>query len=903
MKKKIITSIAYILIVSMLVSIAVWAEGEPSAAVAATNNEKLNNACFRLLSLDAVDGAMLNNGEVEVTRGEFAHLVLKLLSYDPSFISDEEESKFSDVSKDHGYKKDIVLATELNLINGYPDNTFKPNEFIMYEDIATILVKALGYMEIAQSNGGYPSGYLAVAARISLLTGTVVKYGEPITYNDIFLIFDNALDVEIITRVIGSNEHLVKDGQTLYDVKMDTLNLNYGKGRLNGNHVTSLSDVAGNIGEDQVLIGDQRYYVGSTNASELLGYDVEYYAQQSADSDIATLKNIRVSRRSSSVVIKADQLVSVTSSEIEYDDDQTIDLENHINVIYNKKFAENFSPEKLVIRNGELEVVDADDDGAYETIFVHEYQLLAVESVNVDRQRIYFKDQGLNDSKYLEYVTDKNHDIEIYDDSGNEFLFEDIKTDDVLEIYSSMDNRTVRIYVIKNTVSGQISAMRTEGNKNYVTINDAEYAVNPDDVDLDEKIVLGASGTFYVSSDNVIVKYAENAEETELLDKIAVVQQMDVAKGLDAAVSLRLVNAGTYKTTEEDTDEDGILDTRYLEISNSGVATYACADEIVLNGNRIKKAELGTYLTFGSYPKDNSVIRYRLNAENKIRKIDIAQPYGNRSANKTLNIRAKLFGGSTNSFIMDESTRIISVPPQLSDGYEEGLFLTASKLADQETFEVLAFDVDADTKIAQAVIIVTPESLGTSTINSRTKVSVISYLTRALNEDQIVYKISGFTGVSNYSEFTTDSITSDFDDLQIGDLILYSQDYKGRINNIEVVKKFDDLKEYYNLNADTRVEVYGKVVSVRTNYVPDAATDLQNLITVDVSNSDVPDETRVLFSAISVPPIYVYDSQRDRIYVGDVTDIQPSDYVGDENASEIFAYSSGGAVKVIFVID
>ena len=47
----------------------------------------------------------------------------------------------------------------------------------------------------------------------------------------------------------------------------------------------------------------------------------------------------------------------------------------------------------------------------------------------------------------------------------------------------------------------------------------------------------------------------------------------------------------------------------------------------------------------------------------------------------------------------------------------------------------------------------------------------------------------------------------------------------------------------------------------------------------------------------------VYDSQRDRIYVGDVTDIQPSDYVGDENASEIFAYSSGGAVKVIFVID
>ena len=900
MFKKLLNSIAYITLVSLILNIGAFAMEEQSDA---ENNTKLNNACFRLLSLDAVDGAMLNNGEVEVTRGEFAHLVLKLLSYDSSFISDDKESKFIDVSNDHGYKKDIILASELNLINGYPDNTFKPNEFIMYEDIATILVKALGYVEMAQSNGGYPSGYLAVAAQINLLTGTVVKYGEPITYNDIFLIFDNALEAEIITRTIGSETYLVKDGQTLYDVKMDMLNLTYGKGRLNGNNITSIYGSVSNIADGQVLIGDQRFYTGSTDASDMLGYDVEYYAEQSSDGDIETLKNIRISRQSSSITIKADQILSVTSNKIEYDDKQNISLANNLNVIYNMKFEDNFAIEDLLIENGSLEAIDADNDGEYETIFVREYQLLTVESVNVDRQRIYFKDQGLNNSKYLEFTTAKDYDIEIYDDSNNEFLFEDIKADDVIEVYSSLDNKIVRIYVIKNTVTGKINSMRTEGNKTYVVINDIEYAVNPEDVDLDADITLGAAGVFYVNPDNIIVKYTENAEETNLMEKIALIQQIDIADGLGSEVSLRLVNAGTYKTTEEDTNEDGILDTRYLEINNSSVETYKCADEIILNNNKINSSELRTYLNFGSYPKNDPVIRYRLNSNNQISKIDIAQPYGNEPANKTLNIRARLFGGSTNSFIMDDDTKIISVPPELKDGYEEGLFLTASKLEDQETFEVLALDVDIDTKIAKAVVIVTPESLGTSTINSRTKVSIISDISRSLNEDQIVYKISGYTGAESYSEFATDSITSEFDDLQAGDLILYSQDYKGRINNIEIVKKFDDLKEYYNLNSDTRVEVYGKVVSVRTNYVPDAATDLQNLVTVDVSNTDTPYETRVLFSAISLPPIYVYDSQKDKIYAGDITDIQPSNYVGDENASEIFAYSTGGTVKVIFVID
>lgn len=898
MLKKLLNSVACVIIISLILNLGVFAIGEQSGT---NDNTKLNNACFRLLSLDAVDEAMLGNGDAEVTRGGVAHLILKLLGYDSSFISDDAVSRYIDVSNDCAYKKDIILATELNLVNGYPDNTFQPDEFIKHEDIVTILVKALGYVDMAQNSGGYVLGYLSIAAQIGLLNGIVMKDGEAVTYNDLFLIFNNALDAEIVTKTFGSEGYLVKNGQTLFDVKIDALHLSYGKGRVNKNHVTSLYADGKKTSEDQVMIGEQYFYVGNTNASDMLAYDVEYYAEEDLGSDIATLKNIRINAKTSSVIIKAEQIDSVTSARITYDKKEKLDLENQLNVIYNMKLAENFEPKDLMIKNGTLEIVDTDNNGAYETIFIREYQLLTIDSVNVERGIINFKNQTLNGRKSLQSTLDKDYDIKVYDDSKNELSFADIQEDDVIEVYSSTDGKIIRIYVIKNTVTGKIESKSTENNKTYVTIEGAEYEVNLDDTELAEQIDLGVAGAFYVNSDNIIVKYAE---ETELQKKIALVQQIDTAGGLGGAVGLRLVNVGAGKTKEEDTDDDGILDTRYLEISNSGIEVYECADRVLLNNNRINKSELGSYIKVDTrYPKNNSVIQYELNSENKINRIDIVQPYGDGAAIKKLNVRAKLFGGSSNSFIMDNSTKIISVPPELTNGYEEELFLTVSKLADASDFEVVGLDVDADTKIAKAVVIVTPASAGASTINSRTKVSVIGGISRCLVEDQDVYKLSGFNGAGSYLSYTTDTVRGTYSNLSVGDLILYSQDYKSRINNIELVKAFKDLNEYYYVNKDNRVETYGKAVSVRTNYVPDSATDLQNLITLDVSNSGTPYEVKVLSSAINKPPIYVYDGQSDKIYAGSVTDIQTSESVGTGEASDVFVLSQSGTVKVILVID
>lgn len=901
MLRKIRKGLACMMVLSFLFNFGVFASDGQN--MAENDNENLDNACFRLLALDVIDESMIVKGENQITRGEFTHLILRLLDYDSSTVADSGESGFIDVANEYEYKKDIYLSKELNLVTGYSDGTFKPNALIKYEEVMSVLVKALGYMEIAQSSGGYPTGYLAVGAQINLLDNTVVKFGDSITYNDVFLIFDNALEVEILTKEIGSDGNLIKDGSTLLDIKMDAQNLIYGSGRLNKNNVTSLYSDDTNFSEDKVMIGEQYFYVGNTNAAEMLAYEVEYYAQQEQSNDIATLKSIKISRKSESMLLKADQIVSVTPSKITYDDKRTLNLGNELNIIYNAKLADHFTAENLMIKNGTLEAVDADGDGDYETIFVREYKIITVESVNVERERIYFKDQMLNGSKYLEYITDDDYDIKVYDASKEEISFGDIKADDVIEVYASPDGKIVRIYVIQNTVTGKIEEILVENHKTYVTIGETEYEINPDDIELDEKLILGTAGVFYVNSDNIIVKYTEDLEETNLQNKLALVQQVAVTGGIDAQVHLRLVNAGTGKTLEEDTDDDEILDTRYLEIKNSDVVIYECADNIMFNNNKIERAELPTYLKIDErYPKNNPVITYELNAENKINKIDVAQPYGGRPENKTLNIRAKLFGGSSNSFIMDSTTRFISVPPELTSGYEEELFLGVSKLEDGNDFEVMPLDVDADTKIAKAVVVVTPASVGASTINSRTKVSVISAVSQVLDDDQVVYKLSGFTGASSYSEFTTDDISNTFDDLETGDLILYSQDYRNRINNIEIVKKFKDLNEYYYSNKD-EIEAYGKVVGVHANYVSDSATDLQNLITVDVSNSDTPHEVRMLFSATTVPPIYVYDSFYDEVYAGSITDIQSADYVGRENASEVFVLSSGGAVKAILVID
>ena len=65
---------------------------------------------------------------------------------------------FADVPEDDPYLNFVKLAVNMNIMtaeNGY----FMPDDDIEYSHLLKVIVCVLGYGELAESLGGYPSGY------------------------------------------------------------------------------------------------------------------------------------------------------------------------------------------------------------------------------------------------------------------------------------------------------------------------------------------------------------------------------------------------------------------------------------------------------------------------------------------------------------------------------------------------------------------------------------------------------------------------------------------------------------------------------------------------------------------------------------------------------------------------
>ncbi len=96
--------------------------------------------CIRTLVLKGVINGYPNHEfrpNIGITRAEFAKVIILAVGEQPSTT----ETAFSDVD-DNWAKGFIQRASELGIITGYPDGTFKPEQLITRQEIAVMIVKA-----------------------------------------------------------------------------------------------------------------------------------------------------------------------------------------------------------------------------------------------------------------------------------------------------------------------------------------------------------------------------------------------------------------------------------------------------------------------------------------------------------------------------------------------------------------------------------------------------------------------------------------------------------------------------------------------------------------------------------------------------------------------------------------
>ena len=130
---------------------------------------------------------------IKITRAEFATTVLRLISMDHIAKVMKPESNYSDVNTSHWAVREIKLAGDEGIINGFEDKTFRPEGYVTYNQAVAMLVRALGYGDDAIKKGGWITGYKMVAYETGLLNG-INDLGEgEITRADAAKLLKNAL--------------------------------------------------------------------------------------------------------------------------------------------------------------------------------------------------------------------------------------------------------------------------------------------------------------------------------------------------------------------------------------------------------------------------------------------------------------------------------------------------------------------------------------------------------------------------------------------------------------------------------------------------------------------------------------------------------------------------------------
>ncbi len=191
--KKIIT----LLTTTALLCTSFWVSAENIVYSDISKDDICYNHVSRLHDFGLVSG--YGDGTFQpdnnITRAEASKLLC--MAYNEKECS-KGELEYTDVSQNHWAYNYIFAALELELMTGYDDNTFRPEQNITAEEFIKTAVYLIGYDGYAEQEGGYPIGYIKTATQLGLTNGIPsLITTDPITRRDASIILDNMLDVPL----------------------------------------------------------------------------------------------------------------------------------------------------------------------------------------------------------------------------------------------------------------------------------------------------------------------------------------------------------------------------------------------------------------------------------------------------------------------------------------------------------------------------------------------------------------------------------------------------------------------------------------------------------------------------------------------------------------------------------
>lgn len=848
--------------------------------------------------------------EKNITRAEFAAILIRASNLESVANMETGPSQYSDVPSEHWASGAISLATRLGFVNGMGDGKFEPESEITYEQAAKTFVCILGYSVMVKQQPGasWYADYMRVASQIGILKSVQgAQVGQPLTRAQAAVMLDNTINTDIMTMAEGDS-YQIERGSTLLNNLLD--NGDSLKGVVEANSDTSLTGTSSLV-KEEVIIGGYRYNVGTTNAADYLGQYVQFFVKD--EDGTATIQGIfPVKNRNEMLEVDGRDIISITNNKLTYAteendfNEETESLSDSLAVIYNGKAYPGYSEQVLMSPAAKLKLIDNSGDGVYDVAMVRENTIAKVERVNIYDSMLYLQSNLESGINSIDFKPKKSR-ITIKDQKGSELALEDLSEEDtILEICASRDAMLVDIIRLDDVVTGTVSSI--DGANGRITVDDVEYDLYEGRggylVDIG-KLSIGTMYGFTVDSENRIV----DADEDKLSGNLQyglIYRKNEKASGIQSDLEVKVVSGTTIEQVKEN-------DVYYIKSKDQQeVRRLTCADRVrMTDGKRTwvvkDAAELSANLN------ELEVVQYALNKDGEINRIIKCQEAGDLG-DRTLNAKEMILGGTTRgAFGMDEDTVVFFLPK----GDVEEDFLSEMKYKDG-IYESQGYDLAEDEPVAGAVVFQTDINSDDEVyFNDTVPFAIAQAVTKGIDENgEEYYRITGYEKGKPFDLKTSPSASAANDEiakLDCGSVFRMGRNFEGKITTVQSVKTGYNVNSPEHLTPDSRFydrteerggrQIYGMATSTTYKTLGDYSTSYENTLSVSVNADGTEAETHsLIYNEQDAPYYYIYDYKKGKVMPADFKDIIPAESTDTESASRVLLYMINSVVKVVVIV-
>lgn len=221
--KKVVNSVLASALALSVAPMAFAADEATTTTTAPAMDAELEKVVKRLEALGLVAG--YGNGDYGVdrtiTRAEFATLIVRMRALEQGAQMSQYQSIFTDVNSSDWFSGFVNVAAGQEIVKGFPDKTFKPQNQVTYAESVAMIIRALGHEPAVK--GEWPNNYIAKASELNIAKN-ITTPNVAATRGDVFKMIDNALRVDLMEQIeYGTDIRYQLTNETLLTRYLDVI--------------------------------------------------------------------------------------------------------------------------------------------------------------------------------------------------------------------------------------------------------------------------------------------------------------------------------------------------------------------------------------------------------------------------------------------------------------------------------------------------------------------------------------------------------------------------------------------------------------------------------------------------------------------------------------------------------